>query len=155
MPVLDLGRDDLAARRGVRVQEPVVEPPSNPPAPNLVDKGRSAHTPARQRVGDSTAGYRSAGLEAAGKGCGVPLARLPGKSWAPIPSTGHVVNVGTVLRPPVPLASLAGGGQARRRLLVAGRGGVPVVVRGRESRPQGPGGQQARSGGAGRPGGRR
>ena len=29
-----------------------------------------------------------AGLEAMGKGCGVPMAKLQGNSWAPIPSSG-------------------------------------------------------------------
>jgi len=72
------------------------------------------------------------------------------------------VNVGTVLGPPSPPAVQAGGGQARRRLLVAGRDGAVVVVRGRESRPHAPavaghgeGRQRVRSRGAGRPGGRR
>jgi hypothetical protein len=36
-------------------------------------------------------------------------------------------------------------GKARCRPMRAGRGGVPVVVRGRESRPPGEGGQQDRS----------
>ena len=36
-------------------------------------------------------------------------------------------------------------GKARCRLMGAGRGGVRVVVRGRESRPHGQGGQQDRS----------
>jgi hypothetical protein len=36
-------------------------------------------------------------------------------------------------------------GKARCRLMGAGRGGVRVVVRGRESRPHGEGGQQDRS----------
>jgi hypothetical protein len=129
-------------------------PESNPPAPNLVDLGRSAAHAPRQRVGDSTAGYRSAGLEATRKGCGVLVARLPGNSWAPRPSTGRMVNVGTARRPPFPPAGQAGGGQARRWLMVAGRDGASVVVRGRESRPHGQGRQQVRSRGAGRPGGR-
>jgi hypothetical protein len=73
-----------------------------------------------------------------------------------------MVNVGTLPGSPSPLASQAGGGQARRRLLTLGGDGVPVVVGGRESRPHashgrghGEGGQRVRSGGTGRPGGRR
>ena len=66
-----------------------------------------------------------------------------------------MVNVGTVLGPPSPPAGQAGGGQARRRLMVVGWDGAPVVVRGRESRPHGEGGQRVRSRGAGMPGGRR
>ena len=46
-----------------------------------------------------------------------------------------MVNVGTLPGSPSPLASQAGGGQARRRLLTLGGDGVPVVVGGRESRP--------------------
>jgi hypothetical protein len=52
-----------------------------------------------------------------------------------------MVNVGSAPRAP-------GGwwrpGEARCRLMRAGRGGVRVVVRGRESRPHGEGGQQDR-----------
>ena len=77
------------------MQEPVVEPPkATPPAPTWWIWAGQQRTPARQRVGDFMAGYRSAGLEATRKGCGVLVARLPGNSWAPIPSTGLVVNVG-------------------------------------------------------------
>jgi hypothetical protein len=129
-------------------------PASNPPARTWWIRAGQQRTPIPSGTGDFMAGYRSAGLEATGKGCGVPVARLPGNSWAPIPSTGHMVNVGTTRRSPSPPAGQAGGGQARRWLLVAGWGGVPVVVRGRESRPHGKGGQQVRSRGAGRPGGR-
>jgi hypothetical protein len=130
-------------------------PASNSAGSNLVDLGRSAvHACLRLGRGDSRVGCRSADLEATGKGCGVPVARLPGNSWAPIPSTGRVVNVGTARRLPFPPAGQAGGGQARRRLVVAGWDGASVVVRGRESRPHGQGRQQVRSLGAGRPGGR-
>jgi hypothetical protein len=131
-------------------------PQSNSAGPNLVDLGRSAvHALLFEGGGDSRVGCRSADQEATRKGCGVLVARLPGNSWAPRPSTGRVVNVGTARRPPFPPAGQAGGGQARRRLMVAGWDGASVVVRGRESRPHGQGRQQVRSRGAGRPGGRR
>ena len=55
------------------------------------------------------------------------------------------MNVGTVPGLPYPPASLAGGGQVRRRLSALGWGGALVVVRGRESRPHGEGGQRDRS----------
>ena len=130
-------------------------PASNSAGSNLGDVGRSAaHALLPLGRGDSRVGCRSAGPEATRKGCGVLVARLPGNSWAPIPSTGRVVNVGTARRPPFPPAGQAGGGQARCRLMVAGWGGASVVVRGRESRPHGQGRQQVRSLGAGRPGGR-
>jgi hypothetical protein len=66
-----------------------------------------------------------------------------------------MVNAGTLSGSPFPLASQAGGGQARCRLLALGGDGAAVVVRGRESRPHGEGRQQVRSVGTGRPGGRR
>jgi hypothetical protein len=48
-----------------------------------------------------------------------------------------MVNVGSV--PMVPAEPRWGLGQAHRPLLPSGRGGGPVVVRGRESRPHGEG----------------
>ena len=53
-----------------------------------------------------------------------------------------MVNVGSALRAP---GCWWQPGKARCRLMRAGRGGVRVVVRGRESRPHGKGGQQDRS----------
>jgi hypothetical protein len=65
------------------------------------------------------------------------------------------VNVGTTPGLPSPPASQAGGGQVRRRLSAPEWDGALVVVRGRESRPHGEGGQQVRSRRTGTPGGRR
>ena len=57
--------------------------------------------------------------EATGKGCGVPMAKLPGKSWAPHLPSG-TVNVGTTqVSPSAPFGQL-GGGQARRQLMPSG-----------------------------------
>lgn len=119
---------------------------------NLADLGRTAaHARFGWRLPD---GVKTAGREAMGKGCGVPMARLQGKSRAPHPSTGCVVNVGTVPVSPS-LSDRAESGQARCRLMAPEWGGAPVVVRGRESRPHGDGGQRVRSVGSGTPGGRR
>ena len=52
----------------------------------------------------------------------------------------RVVNVGSVMVLPDPPPSW-GGGKARRQLMAPWRGGVLVVVRGRESRLHGEGGQ--------------
>ena len=92
---------------------------------------------------------------------GVVVAMLLGQSWAPTPSTGRVVNVGTVrCRPPrvQPARERAGALLA----VGIGRGGGSVVVAGvttrhggRESRPQGEGSQQVSSRSTGRPGVRR
>jgi hypothetical protein len=66
----------------------VIEPPQAiRTGSNLVDMGRAAaHT--RLRAGDSDGRPRFVGQEATVKVCGVAVARLPGNSWAPPPSTG-------------------------------------------------------------------
>ena len=78
-----------------------------------------------------------------------------GEELGTAPVDRSVVNVGTISGLPSPPASQVGGGQARRQLLAPRWGGVLVVVRGRESRPHGEGGQRVRSRGAGMSGGRR
>jgi hypothetical protein len=79
------------------------------------------------------------------KNCGVVVAMLQGHSWAPTPSKGSGVNVGTIPATPSPVSSQLAGGKARRRLMPPGWDGGPVVVRGRESRSHGEGVQRARS----------
>jgi hypothetical protein len=91
-----------------------------------------------------------AGREATVKACGVAVAMLQGHSWAPTPSIGSAVNVGTIPAVPNPRRGQRCGGKARRRLMLPGWGGGPVVVRGRESRSHGEGGQRVRSMDAGR-----
>ena len=55
---------------------------------NLVDAGRVA-VRAKLTEGEATPKPDSqAGQEAMGKACGVPMAMLQGKSWAPILPTG-------------------------------------------------------------------
>ena len=92
---------------------------------------------------------------------GVAVAMPQGQSWAPTPSSGRAVNVGTV-RCRSRLAQPAWGRAGASSAGGAGRDGGPVVVAGvttrhggRESRPQGEGGQRVGSKDAGRPGGRR
>ena len=80
-----------ARRRGVRVQEPVVEPPQverrlEPGGSGPVSGARPVR---HRRVGRLRVGHGLAGSEATVKGCGVVVARLQGKSWAPIPSIGQ------------------------------------------------------------------
>ena len=79
------------------------------------------------------------------KVCGVVVAMLQGHSWAPHPSNGSRVNVGTIPVAPSPASILLVGGKARRRLMPPGWGGGPVVVRDRESRSHGEGVQRVRS----------
>jgi hypothetical protein len=112
-------------------------------------------------VGNSLPELIPSRREATVKAHGVVVAMPLGQSWTPTPSIGCVVNVGTVRHRPPP------GQPARERAGAlpaedVGRGGGPVVVAGvttrhggRESRPQGQGGQQAGSEDAGRPGDRR
>ena len=155
------GRARQARRTGARVQKPVVEPPQveRRLEPGGCGPVSSAHL---EHVGDPDVGRGDfgsvlglAGSEATVKVCGVVVARLQGKSWAPIPSNDYVVNVGTIPRSPSPSASGAGGGQTHRRLMTWGWGGAAVVVRGRESRSHGQGRQRVRSVETGRSGGRR
>jgi hypothetical protein len=105
--------------------------------------------------GQLRVGLGLAGSEATVKICGVVVARLQGKSWAPIPSNGHVVNVGTVIESPSLPVSLIGSGKAHRPLTARWWGGALVVVRGRESRSHGQGEQQVRSNRVGTSGARR
>lgn len=85
-----------------------------------------------------------AGREATVKNCGVTGAMLQGHSWAPTPSNGRRVNVGTVSLVPESRRAAATAGKARCQLIPTGRGGGPVVVRGRESRSHGEGVQRDR-----------
>lgn len=85
-----------------------------------------------------------AGREAMVKVCGVAVAMLQGHSWAPTPSNGSTVNVGTTLVAPDPGRGQRSGGKARRRLTPPGWDGGPVVVRDRESRSHGEGVQRVR-----------
>src|SRR5687767_6580066 len=70
-----------------------------------------------------------AGREATVNACGVAVAMLQGHSWAPTPSNGSGVNVGTIPPVPFPGSRRLPGGKAHRRLMPAGGGGGPVVVR--------------------------
>jgi hypothetical protein len=78
------------------------------------------------------------------KVCGIAAAMLQGHSWAPIPSSGLRVNVGTIPAVPTPAAASGVGGKARRRPIGPGWGGGLVVVRDRESRSHGEGVQRDR-----------
>jgi hypothetical protein len=94
------------------------------------------------------------GTEAVDKVCGVPMAMLQEKSWAPHSSTRSAVNAGTTSGPPFPSIVQIEDGQARRQPIALGWGGVLVVVGGQESWPQGEG-QRVRSSGTGMSGSRR
>src|SRR5664279_3102312 len=91
-----------ARREGVRMQEPAVEPPQ---VRNRLETWRiwagQQCTPSVVRIGATPKPVRWAGGEAMRNACGVLVARLQGNSWAPHPSIGQWVNVGTIRdRPP-------------------------------------------------------
>jgi hypothetical protein len=79
------------------------------------------------------------------KGCGVAVARPQGHSWAPNPTNGLGVNVGTIPTAPFSVSGQLIGGKVCRQLMPTGWGGGVVVVRGRESRLHGEGPQRVRS----------
>ncbi len=111
---------------------------------NLVDPGWAAARTFASAEGTPWLGD-VAGREATVNACGVAVAMLQGHSWAPTPSRGSRVNVGTIPAVPSPASSPLAGGKARRRSMPPGWDGGPVVVRGRESRPHGEGVQRVRS----------
>ena len=126
---------------------------ANSTSSNLADLGwAAARTRIRIWCGELLGRLAVVGLEATVKVCGVAVAMLQGQSWAPHPSNGSRVNVGTIPAVPAPASMMLAGGKARRRLMLPGWGGGLVVVAGvttghggRESRPQGEGVQQVRS----------
>ena len=139
-----------------------IKPLNRPTSSNLADMGWVAvRTGQRMLAGNSSPGLMPFRWEATVNVHGVVVAMPLGQSWTPTPPTGRVVNVGTVRRCPrlvQPARERAGALSA----VGAGRGGGLVVVAGvttrhggRESRPQGEGGQQVRSRRKGRPGDRR
>jgi hypothetical protein len=115
---------------------------------NLTDLGWVAtRTPSAAMVVDWET-FRSgdvADREATVNACGVAVARLQGHSWAPTPSNGSRVNVGTILMVPPRQSARLVVGKACRRLMLSGWGGGPVVVRAQESCVHGEGVQRVRS----------
>jgi hypothetical protein len=84
--------------------------------------------------------------------CGVAVARLQGHNWAPTPSKGSGVNVGTISPIPPRGPYRAADGKTCRRSTPTRWGGGSVVVRARENRVHGEGIQCVRSADAGRGG---
>lgn len=125
----------LKASQGSLRLEPGGSGPVSSAHPHLVFPRRVRGTP---WLGDV------AGREAVVNACGVAAAMLQGHSWAPTPSSGSTVNVGTTVTVPSPVSSLLTGGKVRCRPMPLRWGGGPVVVRGRESRSHGEGVQRVR-----------
>lgn len=139
-----------------------VKPLNRPTSSNLADMGWVAVRTERLCADrELLAGADALRREATVNAHGVVVAMPLGQSWAPTPSIGYAVNVGTVRHRPI-LVQPAREGAGPLPAGDVGRGGGPVVVAGvttrrggRESRPQGQGGQQAGSEDAGMPGDRR
>ena len=128
-----------------------LNPLQNSTGSNLVDMGRvdsesvpecpCRHAPRLPAVREV--------VEVSGKVCGVPETSCRGRAGHHTRRMGHGVP-GNRCEAPSPWRA----GKERRPPMASWRGGAPVVVRGRESRPHGEGGQQVRSAGIGMPGGR-
>jgi len=106
------GRVRQARWEGVRMQEPAVEPPQV--KNRLKPGGYGPDSSARPRFhlsGSTPKPVRWAGGEATRKVCGVLVARLQGNSWAPHPSIGQWVNVGTIPDRPTRRPSRAAAGR--------------------------------------------
>jgi hypothetical protein len=131
-------RDGKAYVRNQRLNAPQGTLQLEPGGSGLVSSAHPDHGTVDCGVGVMVGGTSGpvgvAGREATVKGCGVVVAMLQGHSWAPTPSTGSTVNVGTILAVPFPASVRLVGGKARGRLMPPRWGGGPVVVRGRESR---------------------
>ncbi len=112
-----------------------------PTSSNLADLGWVAARARKVRA--TSTPIEIVGAKAISKVCGVDMARPQEQSWAPPPSNGHEVNVGTIASVPSPPGHV-GGGNARCRRMLARWDGGPVVVRGRESRSHGEGVQRDR-----------
>ena len=142
-----------ARRKGVRMQEPAVEPPQE----------RDRLEPGGSGPGSSARPLRRAtltiGRDGRSRGPGECLRRNRGEAAGEKLGTNPVerlmVNVGTASRSPSRPVILTGRGKAGRRLMAWWWGGGSVVVRGRESRSHGEGTQRVRRPGTGMPGGRR
>jgi hypothetical protein len=122
---------------------------------NLADAGRCAARGLAVEVGSTPKLVDCAGEEATVKACGVAVAMLPGQSWVTSLVDRSLGERGNHLRSPSPPASQVGGGQVRGQLWIVRWGGGPVVVRPRESRGHGEGGQHVGREDNEMPGGRR
>ncbi len=103
--------------------------------------GCGAHPRERETPGSVDVADR----EATVKVCGVAVARPQGHSWAPHPTNGLRVNVGTIPTVPSSVRFQRIVGKVCGRLMPTEWGGGVVVVRGRESRLHGEGPQHVRS----------
>ncbi len=133
-------RDGKVYVRNQRLNAPQEETTSS----NLADVGWVAARTYDHVAWGTLGPVDVAGREASGKACGVPEAKLLGHSWAPNPSNGRVVNMGTNPSLPPPVGYSLPAGRVHRPPVAMGWGGGPVVVRGRESRPHGEGVQRVR-----------
>ena len=144
-----------ARRRGVRMQEPVVEPPEG--VSRLEPGGCGPVGSARPSMCTRTGDFGSV-VDDRGGGHGEGLRRSRGEAAGEKLGADTVdrsiVNVGTASGRPSAPSGQGGAGKARCQLTARWWDGALVVVRGRESRPHGEGGQQLRKRRVGTSGGR-
>ncbi|HVC76281.1 MAG TPA: ISL3 family transposase [Candidatus Micrarchaeaceae archaeon] len=143
-----------ARRIGVRTEKPAVKPPKalnqlQPGGYGLGSGARLTESSGRRLLVrsklDRPGGHEESLRRTRGEAAGEKLGSHPANR-----SRDERGNLRGAALPPT---RQVGEGQDRRRPMAPRRGGVPVVVRGRESRPHGKGGQQVRSEVAGMPGG--
>jgi hypothetical protein len=122
-----------ARRKGVtRANQHLNAPQEQTTSSNLTDQGWVV-TRTRRGCRGTLELVDVAGSEAVVNVCGVATAKSQGHSWAPTLPRGSRMNVGTILSAPPFRPSRAEGGKVRRRLMLSGWGGGPVVVRAQES----------------------
>jgi hypothetical protein len=114
------------------------------PGPGGDGLDRSAH-PCTRRARRTPRPVNVAGRGGHGEGLRRTRADAAGAELGTDPVERFGVNVGTIPMAPAPVSIQLAGGKARRRLMPPGWGGGPVVVGGRESRPQGEGVQRVYS----------
>jgi hypothetical protein len=147
------GRVRRARSDGIR-EEPVVKLRKRGTGSNLVDTGRDAVHGHRRWVVDSVAGLA---CQRGGHGEGLRRSRgdAAGAKLDAKLIDRFAVNTGTISRRSRCPVSTRAGGIGPSSAEGTRWGGGPVVVRARERRAHGEGGQQACSAGRGMPGGRR
>ena len=132
----------LARREGIAIANECLMPRDSKTALNLADVGRCSA--GRASIGGPSASvtFISCGTGDHEEGLRRTRGDAAGVKLDPDPADRWVVNVGSAWVSPHPSGNRPGGGQVHRRLMVLGRGRALVVVRARESRVHGEGGQQ-------------
>src|SRR5215831_11369778 len=150
-----MARARQARREGVSRSEPAVEPPqADPPAQTWRIWAGQPCASSSNTEATTWSPVATDNSEALGKCLRRTQRKAAGEELGPAPVNRCVVNVGTAIEPPSRRSGGTSERHDRRRPMARQRDGALVVVRGRESRPQGEGGQRVRSEESGTLGGR-